>query len=453
MKAIELFSLIGSADEQLLAETAPQDKHTRLISEETRKTKADWRGWAAVAACAALVAGTLWLGVKTNLFRPETQTPAVQGSENVGVTAANTEKVEEETNTPTHIYEKVGETLTVDVELPVLSGELPKIYTASLPVIDEEIAGRFLTEIGDSIARENNIRVDDEETDEIEGQNMFVRSFETEKDAYFAFTHSTEESDIPWYNLSYNIPEYGIYRDTLWDYYSIDRSVASWDNTHRYKDPKEFSFCTEQDAVAAAKKLLNTLGIKDMVCTETLYLDHAAMETYLRTERAQDLLLERTQELLQEGWDASKDAYYLRFSLMKEGVSAVDVLYSTDGGVADRASSYIVDCYAIWNASGLVCLTIENPWQFGEAVETPAQLIPASAAVEKARTAELERDTDLVRVIDGIRLQYCYNAELKQMRPCWSVTVLNKDAIVTPEIVEDLHTRYLFDAVTGELIP
>lgn len=343
---------------------------------------------------------------------------------------------------PTHLTEEVEEGLIIDVEVDSPGGDIPKIYWAQLPQLDETVLNRFFEFIGDATANqiENDVK-----------DGIHVYAANTAKDGYVVFWRSESDRNLPVYALSYSTPIYDTYGFAIRDYYGSDRSVSSGDNTYLYTEPKEFSFCSYEEAKQYAEEVLKTLGIGEPILAESLYLDHEIMGDYVQSEEAYEMLdVYGKTELVEMNWDASLDAYYFHFTVGKDGINAVSTTFS------NATFMYApTDFLLIYNASGLVALTVQSPWCFGAVAEEPDTMIAASTVVEKVKDVETDTLVPFDRLIDQTILQYLYeqNGDRWVLKPVWVVTVLNDDAMpLTNGAAEDTHSCYIFDAISGKEI-
>ncbi len=340
-----------------------------------------------------------------------------------------------------HVQERFDDGLEINLIIDYPDKSVPHIYRTGLPRLDNEVAQAFLSAIGDHSMEILHDTIEDG------WHNVALR---TEKGAYFAYNRSEKDIDLPGYVLSYSTPMYSDYSLAFLNY-SSGRETSPLDNSTLYQENREFTFCSSQEAQRHAEAILNSLGLRDIVLEETLYLDHEVMSDYLRTpEAAEAIEVYGAQVLAETGYDASYDAYFFRFTLSRDGVLAT-------AHTIEMATSFVgaTDITIIINASGPISVNVGMPWLFYEVEQTPNALASPETVLREVIDQEMDTLTDLPRTIDGLRLEYIpIQAGDHWIRtPAWIVSVLYEGAIVLSETERsDEHRFYMFDAVSGERI-
>lgn len=340
-----------------------------------------------------------------------------------------------------HVQERLEEGLEIDLIIDYPEKNVPQIYHTGLPRLDNEITQAFLSAIGDHSMEVLHDEIED---------GWHNIALKTEKGAYFAYSRSEKDINLPGYALSYSTPMYSDYSLAFLNYGSR-RETSPLDNSSLYQEQIEFTFCTSQEAQRDAEAILNSLGLRDIVLEETLYLDHEVMSDYLRTpEAAEAIEVYGAQVLAETGYDASYDAYFFRYTLSRDGVLAT-------AHTLETATSFVgaTNITIMINASGPISVNVGMPWLFLEVEQTPSALSPPETVLREVIDQEMDTLTDLPRTIDSLRLEYIpMQAGDHWIRtPVWIVSVLYEGAIVLSETERsDEHRFYLFDAVSGERI-
>lgn len=349
---------------------------------------------------------------------------------------------------PTHITENPEAGLQVDLDVVSPGGEVPKLYRIEIPPLDASVVDAFLAQEGDAEA---------EVRDDLMLDDIHIYNAKTKTGGIVGYWRSTEDSGQPVYSFSYSRPEFQEYTDVLRDYYGLDASMELNDTTALYTEPREFSFCSYAEAEAKATACLQSLGVRDLKLEAAYYIDHEIMNRYIRSEEAQRLLKDspEREQGQEKQWDASVDAYYFHFTLEKDQIPVLQ--NSFQNTTTDFMTTTI---RLLLNSSGIVYLSAENVFCFGDVYETPQSMADYSAVLERVKRVAQNTLTETERLLDGVQLQYaCVQNGKEWLRvPVWVVTIRNRDALhytdtyTGEEFTQDTHTLFLFDAITGKQI-
>lgn len=344
---------------------------------------------------------------------------------------------------PTHFYEEVSDLITVDAKvIGRTPGEIPSVYVGTQPELNRETFDRFLSALGDSVAEV----LTDQSTSEY---SVFVAK--TKNGAYtdssidFGFGYQVSYSADSHTPYSVAVNNYGPYRRAMYEDY---------DNTELFTTPKSFAFGSSEEIDAQVRKVLAVLGIENAVLVETLYLDHTILAEAEQAQAMQDKAAIAGNELtLKDSWTSADDAYFLTYEIGCQGVQMTPT-FDPVGSVEAYMPSQIE---VIWGEKGCIYLMVNNPWIFGEVVETGATLITAREALEEALAILNLAPTDYERVVNEVSLRYYYaqDGDRYLLRPCWNISVLSLDVqhyfMGEPTSEPRDYLNYiLLDAYTGQ---
>lgn len=332
------------------------------------------------------------------------------------------------------------EGLSVDLTIPAFGSKVPSIYRAALPTLGQSTVERFLTAIGDTPGEV----IADECYDGVHSISM-----RTGKQADVQYYTPESEGALGVYSFGYTTQTYLDYTYAFMNYGGVMDGIA--DNTDLYREPKEFSFASSQEAVQQAEAVLDYLGIQNAILAEKLYLDHETMTDYVRSsEAAETIAVYGAEALAERGYDSTYDAYVLRFAIEKDGIFTSTRLYQLPTTtIAPTTIEFMI------NASGVVNVSISFPWVFAETLEVPAGIISAEDILQIVEDFELEVVSESPRTIDGISLEYIsvQDGDHWNLKPVWVVTVLYKGRTkISESECFDEHQVYCFDAMSGKQI-
>lgn len=342
---------------------------------------------------------------------------------------------------PTYISQSVREGLSVEAPVRgVPAGVQPKVYEGKLPALDRQVIDAFLDHVGDSVA---DIHYDGEE----DGRWTFIAG--TSHGGYLDAVLNPGDNNFVAYHFSYKTEQGKWYDNVLLDYGPLVREeYAIEDNTDLYTEPREFAFATVDQAVADVKEDLAVLGIHNVMVAETYYLDHTIMAEAERSETMLEKLTKggAVEAVFKEVWTEADDAYYFRFDFDCEGVTMLPYSF-TRTTYTYPGSTFTV----IYNKDGIAEIMLEFPWQFGAVVETPEEMLSTRMALDRALENIGAASTPYARVVDEISLRYYFvqDGDRWLLRPCWLVSVLEKDAMQLADGTKDTHSYVILDAVTG----
>ncbi len=376
---------------------------------------------------------------------PSTDNPVSQGQSSSDATSVSNPAV---LSDPNHYVETISDNLKIDARIvPLPDDAEPGVYLGSVPQLNQEIVDNFLATIGDSVAVVNQ----DEYLDELKMWNYFL---DTEKQAFFGSNYSVDSIDVPEYRLSYSSSQWHWYNNVI-HYKEPYQRVRNpeLDNSHRYQEPKSFAFATEDEALEQVQAILNSLGIYNAEVIETLYLDHAIMAEEEKTPLSLNSMTGKGGEPeYKPQWTEDDDAYYFIFNIAHTGIylqpsmnSNTDLPYA--GSTVD----------VLYGKDGLVWLVIDNPWVFGELVESSEALMPTEDVISRVKEILQFSATPYTRTVDEIALRYYYRQDGDKilLRPCWVASVLGEDipnefmGQVLGEPYDD-YSFIIFDAITGQ---
>lgn len=357
----------------------------------------------------------------------------------------NKQKVESQQNSK-HIYEEVREDILIDADVICPEGDfVPKVYVGKTPGFTKEQVEEFLTACNDSV-----VSVDVDLTDETatyyhtRTKKGYTQQLAVVKNPDYL------ESIFAYFNFSKTE-----YYDNLFIGNTRDKVMENADAVPNieelYREPKDFSFATAAEAEAEIRKLLELLGIKEIVLEETLYLDHAIMEKYEREnmELIQEMVPQMSEKdyVPKKSWTEADDCYHFLFASSVDGVSTISSTMENETLML-FPSNIVVE----YNKDGIIYLSAAYPWEKTEVAETPEGIVSASAAMkvvrEKLNGMYLGNDV----VVEQIALRYCpvQDKDRWLLKPVWESVVIEKDVKQWAGGVSDEGFYVWVDAVTGE---
>ena len=363
----------------------------------------------------------------------------------VGTTSASQESAPDlsgDVNNPGHYCEKINDQISIDAQVMGPSeGVVPKVYVANLPELDIPVLQTLLQKFGDDVGE---IRVDESD------KNSHTVIMSTKSGGYADFMVGSVNSDFPGWNMTYNTSQNVWYSNVYIDYGPAARNEhPGVDNTDLYREPKEFSFGTPEEAEKEIREALKAIGIENLQRTELFYLDHKIMAEAEKSEAVYDKMTKGGSEEAEykEAWTEADDAYAMRFTVLQDGITTLP--YSFTRTVISNAETTID---VIWNKDGIVHLYIMMPWLFEEEVETPTNLVTANEVLHIVQEKLGKSKPPYERVVDDISMRYYYVQDKDRwlLRPCWMVMILNKDKAYGGERPYFDHSTILIDAITGK---
>ena len=370
------------------------------------------------------------------------KTEPPSGTETTSTTQESVPDLSGDVNNPGHYYEKINDQISIDTNVMGPSeGVTPKVYVANLPELDIPVVETLLQKFGDDVGE---IRVDESD------RNSHTVIMSTKSGGYADFMVGSVNSDFPGWNMTYNSSEYEWYSNVYIDYGPAMRNEhPGVDNTDLYREPKEFSFGTPEEAEKEIRQALKAIGIENLQRTELFYLDHKIMAEAEKSEQVYDKMTKggSMEAVYKEAWTEADDAYSMRFVVLQDGITTLP--YSFTRTVASNAQTTID---VIWNKDGIVHLYIMMPWLFEEVVETPTNLVTANEVLHIVQEKLGKSKPPYERIVDDISMRYYYIQDKDRwlLRPCWMVMILNKDQPTEGEMVISDHSVILIDAITGE---
>lgn len=359
-----------------------------------------------------------------------------------------------------------GLLIDAEVERPEDPDFVPKVYEIEMADITMEKVEAFLAERGEAVETVNtDITTED-------GHRVFLAN--TDKGSYVQYT--SDQNELYMGNSVYYISEADRWYSSEYVFLWVDSeewNANSWKEQSddsaeftascvRYLEPKEFSFATAEEAEAEARQALQSLGIRDLILSETYYQDHETMalveaETLAMVEElnAEGTIVGKPddnggQDLYtpKESWTEADDCYTFVYQ------GGADGLPMTRDGIFRETVFYSPTRVLVRvGASGIVRLQASQAWNLKAVAETPERIIPAAEALEvvKEKISGVIMTEDRVVSRVSLRYQYMQDRDRWVLRPVWEVTAIRMD-VMGYGFPYDEYSYTLVDAVTGKEI-
>lgn len=343
---------------------------------------------------------------------------------------------------PDHFYEEVEEGLLVDAAVDRPEGNVtPKIYMARRPDFSKESLYAFLDYIGDPV---EEVRVDFTE-DQVYNFDGVCAS------GGHAIALVGLSAEYSGGSISYNRLDADRWYSAMLcegDTRQYVDPTGSDDNTNLFSEPQDFSFATEEEALAAVKKALALLDVDvgSLELQRTLYLSHEALAIAERSQLVQEKNGVKGEEIVKEAWTEDDDGYMFTFNCGQDGIPMLE------SGWYGQTEQYVpVTIWVRYNRQGITNLVLQGALNFEEVVEEPPSIVPASEALALAKEITQSVVSSYDRVIDGISLRYYSRQDGDRwlLTPCWEVAVCQKGVKLSEDVVSDVYTYIVIDALTG----
>ena len=140
------------------------------------------------------------------------------------------------------------------------------------------------------------------------------------------------------------------------------------------------------------------------------------------------------------------DGYMFTFNCGQDGIPMLE------SGWYGQTEQYVpVTIWVRYNRQGVTNLVVQGALNFEEVVEEPPSIVPASEALALAKEITQSVVSSYDRVIDGISLRYYSRQDGDRwlLTPCWEVAVCQKGVKLSEDVVSDVYTYIVIDALTG----
>lgn len=356
-----------------------------------------------------------------------------------------TERSQNGPEMPTHIYREVSGSLLIDADVEGFPADgVLTLREAHTPVLTEEQADAILAIIGDQrIPESHSASSMDDNWDCTSGGSVRLdRATDTVPSGFYYRNWAVE--DLRTASPYSRFPLAGSDK-------ALTMSTGN-DLDYMFREPREISVCTEEEATAQIRQILEIAGITDYVIDYVLYFD-------LDTLRQADELVcgpwgqEHAKLCMYEDktfgpwlpfdWTEAYEGYYFHYIMTADG-RALSYKAPTD--------VYIPSDGAVWiNDTGIWQMDIREPFQVGRSLETQDTPISPEAALELVIDEYGERLVSFQRTVSKIALDYrCEPVDGGwQLRPMWVITIEEPahDFYPEPRTLE-----YTVDALTGKTI-
>lgn len=270
---------------------------------------------------------------------------------------------------------------------------------------------------------------------------------------HLVYEHDIEGvSNTPYSLLSYHNKEYF----KMYAEYPIYSSEYSYETNAKYTvgwmftEPKDFAFASAEEAEAATRQALETLGLSQLVLLRTLYIDHNTLAEAAQLVTTDDTYApvgeprENNGFTLRDGWSEADDAYVFSYSISVDGSP---MTYRDD--LRDTGVYCGVNIIVWYNEKGIIELRVTTPWVVGAEENGPASIVPAQAALDTAKEKYqyvLHSDIAINKIY--FEYQHVQVKSRRQLRPVWAVAITMPDR----GLGETFFDFVYIDALTGREI-
>lgn len=342
-----------------------------------------------------------------------------------------------------HIEETVTDGFYIDADIigyPV--DGMAGVYTAEPKDFTKEVIEDFITHCGESIVS----------TKEWDDGSMVYYNGECTNGYRFGYMWGLDgKNNHPYAEFKfYDTERYMTYYDyPIYtgeeNYITNPKYTVGW----MFTEPKEFSFATEEAAIADVREALTILGLPNLTLLRTLYIDHntlakagellATDDNYAPIVGAPD----NNGYILRDDWSDEEDAYMFSFGISVAG-TPMSYLFDDSGDTATYCGSEVNVWYTKY---GITLLRVSTPWTLGEEESSREQIISAEAALEVAKE-KYSYDLNMNdKKIEKIQLLYKYYQNRNQwlLRPTWTVWI----SYANEHSNQRYYTFMYIDALTG----
>ena len=407
--------------------------------------KSQWIQIASLFLAAACLAGC----VSTNPAAP-TNPPQTQSVTAAAPDAPSTSaQIPTETVAivePTHVEKVVDENFSVDADIVgAPENGMAGVYTAAPKVFTKEEMEAFVNHCGFTITS----------TKEWEERDMLCYTGTCSGNFGLSYmrglpgVNQHPYATFQFYSMDERLQIYGEYPiyTTEYFYQTNPEYTIGW----MFTEPKDFSFATKAEAETVVRDALKVLGLPDLTLLRTLYIDHSIMEEAgkrVTTDEAFAPIIgakENNGYSLRSDWSEKDDAYLFSFGIP---VSNTHLSYSLEAG--DTTNYCGTDIVALYTTHGISRVFVDTPWVVGEAVEEPAPIVSAQAALEVAKEKYTNDQYAHMtnKRIEEICFEYQYfqNGDTWLLKPVWSVKLSFSIRSVNEKFFEYTDV----DALTGK---